>query len=292
VDDTFEEIEDSSGNPLAVLTNDSDPGLDPLAILEVGTPDQGGTVVFSNTVITYTPAADFFGFETFIYTITDEIGYQDSALVTVTVTPVNDAPIAFGDSYTITEDVPFTVATPGLLANDSDIENDPLTSTLITGPEHGLLALKPDGSFTYTPTLNYSDMDYFAYQLADATLTDTALVTLTSLPVNDAPIAASDSYTTTENTPLVVAMPGLLVNDSDVEGDVLTATLVSGPAHGTLTLNANGSFVYMPEAYYSGSDSFAYHASDGWDDSNIVSVTITVLPGIHRIYLPVAIQRH
>jgi hypothetical protein len=292
VDDAFEVVEDNPKNPLAVLTNDSDPDLGPLAIVDVGTLDQGGSVIFSHTVITYTPASDFSGFETFAYTITNEMGYQDSALVTVAVTPVNDAPIAFGDNYTATEDIPLIVAAPGLLTNDMDIDNDPLTSTLTTGPEHGLLALNPDGSFTYTPSLNYASVDYFTYQLADAILTDTTLVTLTILPVNDMPDAAGDSYTTTENMPLVVTAPGLLLNDSDVDGDVLTATLASCPADGTLTLNEDGSFVYTPDAHYSGSDSFNYRANDSWYDSKVVSVTITVLPGVYRIYLPVAVQRH
>ena len=387
VGDAFEVMEDSQENPLAVLENDSDYEADPLVIVDVSAPDQGGTVVFANTMITYTPAADFFGVETFVYTITDGMDNQGSALVTVTVAPVNNAPIAAGDSYTttedmllavtapglmandddvdgdlltttliaspthgllalsldgsftytptlnyagldyftyqladatltdtavvtltilpvndapiaasdnytVTEDVPLLVAAPGLLANDSDVDGDLLTATLDSNPAHGLLALNLDGSFAYTPTLNYAGLDYFTYQLADATLTGTATVTLTILPVNDAPVAAGDSYTTTEDVPLVVAAPGLLVNDSDVESDPLTATLASDPIHGTLTLSADGSFVYTPEAGYSGSDSFTYYASDGGDNSSIVSVTITVLPAAYRIYIPVTMNQY
>ena len=85
--------------------------------------------------------------------------------------------------------------------------------------------------------------------------------------MNDAPVADDDSYSTDEDTPLNVAAPGVLDNDTDVENDSLTAVLVTGPSHGALTLNANGSFSYTPAANYNGPDSFTYKANDGTDDS-------------------------
>src|SRR5205085_2724481 len=80
---------------------------------------------------------------------------------------------------------------------------------------------------------------------------------------NTAPVTANDTATLAEDTPLTISAPGVLGNDSDVDGDSLTAVLVSGPAHGTLTLNSNGSFSYTPAANYNGTDSFTYKANDG-----------------------------
>src|SRR5439155_330423 len=89
----------------------------------------------------------------------------------------------------------------------------------------------------------------------------------------------NDAYTTAEDTPLTVAAPGVLANDTDVDGDSLTVGTprpVSGPIHGTLTLNANGSFTYSPAANFNGTDSFTYKANDGTADSNVATVTLTV----------------
>ena len=94
--------------------------------------------------------------------------------------------------------------------------------------------------------------------------------------VNDAPTANDDAYTTDENTPLTVSAPGVLDNDSDVENDPFTAVLDDDVDHGTLTLNADGSFEYTPDPCFAGTDTFTYHATDGSDDSNVATVTITV----------------
>jgi VCBS repeat-containing protein len=94
--------------------------------------------------------------------------------------------------------------------------------------------------------------------------------------VTNAPTAGDDAYTTDEDVALNVAAPGVLGNDSDGDGDPLTAALVSGPSNGGLTLNADGSFTYTPDADFNGSDSFTYVANDGTQDSNVATVTITV----------------
>ena len=100
----------------------------------------------------------------------------------------------------------------------------------------------------------------------------------TVTPVNDAPVAANDSYSTNEGTALTVAAAGVLANDTDVDGDALNSILVSGPSHGALTFNANGAFSYTPAANYSGSDSFTYKANDGTADSTVATVSLTVDP--------------
>ncbi len=147
-----------------------------------------------------------------------------------------------------------TVAAPGVLGNDSDPDGDPLTAVLVTGPSHGSLTLNANGSFSYTPAADFTGADSFSYRASDGTLTsNVATVTLNVTAVNDAPVAAGDAYSTAEDTVLTVAAPGVLGNDGDPDGDPLTAVLVTGPSHGSLTLNANGSFSYTPAADYAGS---------------------------------------
>ncbi len=107
-------------------------------------------------------------------------------------------------------------------------------------------------------------------------LTGAANQTITITAVNDLPVAVGDVYSTNEDVPLIIAGPGVLTNDSDVDGDALTAVLVTGPSHGTLTLNPNGSFTYTPDANYNGGDSFSYRPNDGTANGPPTTVTLTV----------------
>ena len=127
---------------------------------------------------------------------------------------------------------------PGVLSNDADPENDALFAVSATAPAHGTVALNADGTFTYTPNANFNGTDSFTYKRRRRHLAAPApvTVTITVNPVNDAPVATNDSYTTNEDTPLTVAAAaGVLANDTDVDGDPLHAVLVTGPAHGALT---------------------------------------------------------
>ena len=199
------------------------------------------------------------------------------ATVSLTVTAVNDAPVAANDSYSTAEDTPLTVNAPGVLGNDTDVDGSSADRGAGERPGHGTLTLNANGSFTYTPAANYNGTDSFTYKANDGSpRQQRGHVSLTVTAVNDAPVAANDSYSTTEDTPLTVTAPGVLGNDTDVDGDSLTAVLVSGPSHGTLTLNANGSFTYTPAANYNGTDSFTYKANDGSLDSNVATVSLTV----------------
>jgi Ca2+-binding RTX toxin-like protein len=102
----------------------------------------------------------------------------------------------------------------------------------------------------------------------------------TTTSVNHPPVAMADTYTAHEDTPLTVIAPGVLGNDTDPDGDPLTAVLVTGPAHGTLALNGNGSFTYTPTAGYTGPDSFTYRSSDVTTTSNVATVSITTEPDV------------
>ena len=166
-----------------------------------------------------------------------------------------------------------------MLANDSDADGDALTASVVTNPTHGTLTLTANGAVTYTPAANYNGPDSFTYKANDSTAdSNTAAVNITVIAVNDAPVAINDSYGVNTNTTLTVAAPGVLANDSDIDSATITAVQASGPAHGTLTLNANGGFVYAPTANYSGPDSFTYRANDGALNSGVATVNIAVAP--------------
>jgi hypothetical protein len=141
------------------------------------------------------------------------------------------------------------------------------------------LSLNPNGSFIYTPNPNYNGADSFSYAAHDGVVAgNVATVSIQVNPVNDPPVATNDSYTTAEDVPLNVSAPGILANDTDVEGDALTAALVNNVSNGHLSFNSNGSFTYTPNPNYYGSDSFNYRASDGAILGNLATVTINVTP--------------
>ncbi|HEX4997947.1 MAG TPA: Ig-like domain-containing protein, partial [Terriglobia bacterium] len=262
-----------------VLANDTDVENDVLTAILVLGPAHGNLTLNADGSFSYTPDANYNGPDSFTYKANDGQADSNMATVSLTVNPVNDAPVAVGNSYSTDEDTPLVVPAPGVLANDTDVENDVLTAILVLGPAHGGLTLNADGSFSYTPDANYNGPDSFTYKANDGEAdSNVATVSLTVNPVNDAPMAVADSYNTDEDTPLVVSAPGVLANDTDVENDALTAILVLGPAHGGLTLNADGSFSYTPDANYNGPDSFTYKANDGEADSNVATVSLTVNP--------------
>ncbi|OYD09675.1 cadherin-like domain-containing protein [Paludifilum halophilum] len=191
--------------------------------------------------------------------------------------PLELPPISRDDFYTTNQNTPLSVPPPGVLANDFDLDGDPLTAILVSGPSNGSVVLNADGSFTYTPNPGFVGTDAFTYQASDGrTRSLVASVTITVNPVNLPPVAQNDMYETTQNTPLAVPAPGVLANDTDPNGDPLSAQLVGAPSNGTVVLNSDGSFVYTPNPAFTGTDTFTYRASDGSALSNVATVSITV----------------
>jgi len=277
-DSTLATTEDTTATGLLPVTDaDGDPLT--FSIVSQGTK---GTVSITNTApgaYSYTPKANANGTDTFTFKANDGLADSNIATMTVTITPVDDIPVAVNDSYTILEDTSLTINAPGLLANDVNPDGDTLTAIKATDPAHGTLTLNPDGSFTYTPAANWSGVDTFSYQASDGVnLSNLATVSVAVTPVgNDAPVAINNGWQMDEDATLNIAAPGLLVNDSDADGDTLTAIKVTDPAHGTVTLNPDGSFTYKPVANYYGPDSFTYKANDGVLDSNIATVTFAIV---------------
>lgn len=257
-----------SGN---VLANDTDVEGDSLIAALAEGPSSGTVELTSDGSFTYTPNADFNGSDSFTYTVDDGQGGTATGTVSITVNAINDAPVANNDELVTDEDVP---ASGNVLANDTDVDGDSLTAALQDGPANGTVEMNADGSFTYTPNADFNGSDSFTY-VADDGQGGTAIgtVSITVNAVNDAPIAVNDEVTTDEDMPV---SGNVLANDTDADGDSLTATLQDGPASGTVEMNADGSFTYAPSADFNGSDSFTYVVDDGQGGTAVGTVSITV----------------
>jgi VCBS repeat-containing protein len=263
---------------VGLLLYASDPEGDTITAA-VGTgPAHGSVTVNGNGSFSYVPVASYVGTDSFTYTVSDGSLTSDAATVTLTVKASNTAPTATADTYTVAHDsVRRTGVDDGVLANDSDADSDPLLAVLVSGPTHGTLALSIDGSFVYTPTAGYTGSDSFTYHAFDGTTTSTT-VTVSLTVADDVPTAQAVTYSVlSSGTTNVDAYRGVLAYDSDGE-DSLTAVWYSGPSHGTLTLNSDGSFSYTPGGGFTGSDAFSYRAYDGTNYSSAVTVGLTTAP--------------
>jgi subtilisin family serine protease/subtilisin-like proprotein convertase family protein len=245
-----------------VLANDINADGDVMTAGLADGPSNGTLQLSSNGSFTYTPNPDYHGTDSFAYRAFDGSAHSELATVTITVVPPNLPPVAVGDSYSVSWNRRLQVATPGVLGNDSDPNEDPLTAVLVGGPSSGSLAFNANGSFIYTPTTGFVGTDTFTYQASDGELLSN-LATVTIEVINQAPVAVSDSYSTAFQTQLVLGAPGVLANDSDPDEDALTAALVTEPTSGTLQLNSDGSFTFTPAAGFDGDVTFTYKATDG-----------------------------
>ena len=262
---------------MGITLTASDPDGDPLNYIIVSDP-RHGTLSGSSPALTYTPATNYNGPDSFTFKVNDGTADSNVATVSITVSAANDAPVATDDVYNTPEDTPLVFAAPGVLGNDQDLEGGGLTAEIVGLPSHGAVALNADGSFTYTPVGNYTGPDSFTYKAKDAANAESnvATVSITVTAANDAPVATMDTYNTDEDASLTVTAPGVLFNDNDPDSPALTAILVSGPSHGNVTLSLDGSFIYTPNTNYTGTDTFTYKANDGTADSNPAMVQISV----------------
>ena len=186
--------------------------------------------------------------------------------------PPNQPPLVVDDAYSVDEDGQLSVTSgDGVLANDSDPDDDPLSAVLVSGTAHGQLTLNPDGSFTYTPAADYHGPDSFTYAADDGTATSgNATVGITVGPVNDAPVCNDLALVTDEDTPASIDP-----DCSDVDGDSLTYEIASPAGNGTASVSG-ANLHYQPAADYNGADSFTYRANDGAADSAAATVDVTV----------------
>lgn len=256
---------------LDILANDSDPNGDPLTIDSVTQP-ANGVVSNNGNNVTYTPTLNFNGTDVFTYTINDGTGGQDTALVTLTVNPVNDAPVANDDSGVTDED---TAVLINVLSNDSDVDGDSLIVDSVTQGSNGTVT-NNGSDVTYTPDANFNGSDVFTYNVSDGNDgLDTAVVSVTIQAVNDAPVANDDAAMTDENTAVTIPV---LTNDTDIDGDSLTVDSVTQGSNGSVINNGND-LTYTPNSGFSGSDVFTYTVSDSNGGSDTATVTVMVALG-------------
>ncbi|HKQ39099.1 MAG TPA: Ig-like domain-containing protein, partial [Verrucomicrobiae bacterium] len=235
-------------------------------VWDIGGLNAGGAATVSYTVRVSSNAAfgEVFTNSASIVSSQPDANSNDNSASVITHILMNRAPIANPDSYQGRENQPLIVGAPGVLANDSDADNDTLTAILVSAPAHGTVVFNADGSFTYTPSTSYSGSDAFTYKandgMADSSAVAVNILLLPNPKENHAPLAVNDQYGTTTNSTLNVPARGVLTNDSDPDNDPLSAILVGGPVHGTLALNPNGSFQYIPAPGFAGIDAFTYKA--------------------------------
>jgi PKD repeat protein len=250
--------------PLDIALGATDPDGDALAFTVLTSPSHG-TLGGAAPAVTYTPAANYHGPDSFTFQASDGQVLSNVATVSLTVNSVNDAPIASGQSVTTPEDTPAAV-----LLTATDVDGDALSFAVVTPPGHGTLS-SAGPALTYTPAADYAGPDAFTFQAFDGQAhSDPATVDILVTPVNDAPVAADQSIGTDEDTPVPVTLAA-----TDVDGDALTYAIVTPPAHGTFTGTAPV-LTYTPAADYHGPDALTFRARDGAFDSNTATVAITV----------------
>ena len=288
---------------IPVLTNDNFGGDGPsTGTITVTTAPANGTATVNDggtpndptdDQITYTPNPNFGGTDQFIYQICDSNGDCDTALVIMTISPVNDYPVANPDVATTNEDAPVTIH---VLTNDNFGGDGPSTGTITvtTSPANGTTTINDGGTpndptddqITYTPNPNFNGTDQFIYQICDSNGDcDTALVTITINPVNDYPVANPDLASTNEDAPVTIPV---LTNDN-FGGDgpsTGTITVITSPANGTTTINDGGTpndptddqITYTPNPNFGGTDQFIYQICDSNGDCDTALVTMTINP--------------
>jgi len=267
---------------IAVLANDTDTESNALTAVLVSGPSHGMLTLNANGSFTYTPAANYNGPDSFSYKANDLTADSNVANVAITVTPVNDAPVANADGATTPEDAPVVLA---VLANDTDVDGDALMVSEVTQGGHGAVVINGDGTLTYIPAADFFGPDSFTYTVSDGHGgTATATVGLTVTPVNDAPTVAVPSARTAYED-VVLAIGGISIGDVDngslsVILSVSDGTLTMAPATG-LTVGGNGTAVltvsgtiaslnaalaglsYRGALNFGGSDTLSITVSDG-----------------------------
>nr|WP_257968848.1 tandem-95 repeat protein [Vibrio parahaemolyticus] len=226
--------EEDTAVTIDVLVNDSDVEGDALSIQSASVPSEQGSVDIVDGKLVFTPAENFNGEATITYIVTDG-DLTDEANVTVTVTPVNDSPVAVDDTTSIQED---TAVTIDVLTNDTDVDDDKLSIESASVPKEQGTVEVVDGKLVFTPAENFNGDAEITYTVTDGELTDEAKVTVTVNPVNDAPTIKVDAVESiTEDavsTDTVIAT--LEVADTDTPEDQLTVSLEN---------NSNGYFVLV-----------------------------------------------
>ncbi len=215
--------------------------------------------------VTYTPSNNFFGADIFTFKVND--GQLDSApaTVSITISAVNDPPVAVAQDQTTVEDTAINFNLIG-----EDIEGATLSYAIVTGPAHGVLSGTAP-NLTYTPSSNFFGMDAFTFKVNDGQFDSAAaMVSITIAAVNDPPVATSQNRMTAEDAPLNLVLTG-----EDTEGSALSYIVITAPPHGVLSGTPPNLF-YTPSNNFFGTDAFTFKVNDGQTDSAPATVSITI----------------
>lgn len=242
-----------------------------------------GTLTNVNTATgayTYTPNLNFNGADTFVISVTDgKSANPTTATLTITVTAVNDAPVAQNASLSTNEATALAIPVRTNYVTDVDTPLTSITLAIVTAPTAAMgAAVVSGGTITFTPAANFNGTATFTYRANDGALnSNTATITINVIGVNNAPVATNGAFTTNEDVPLTMTVLGTLVTDVDTATSGLSVIITQAPVNGTLTVNG-ASVVYTPNADFNGTDSFKFKGNDGLLDSNIATVTLTINP--------------
>lgn len=237
-----------------------------LAFTAASAPAHGALTVNSDGTFTYSPAHDYFGADSFTFTVSDGIA-TTLGTASIDVMPVNDAPVANNASQSTHEDTPVAITLTG-----QDIEGSPLVYSITNPPAHGTLSGQPP-NLTYAPSENYDQSDSFSFIVSDGELdSQPATVSIAMTPVNDVPVVEDSDLLATENESATFSFAA-----TDAEGSQLTYTLIAPPQKGSLTL-ADGGYLFTPEVGQFGPDLIEFRADDGELESESHFVVINILP--------------
>ena len=229
-------------------------------------------------LITWLPGATAVGDHPVTVRVQDNGGLQATQSYTLSVANVNDAPTAQGDAYSMSQGGTLTVSAPGVLGNDSDIDGDALSASVVSNPGNGTLTLNSNGGFSYTPSAAFTGTVSFSYRAYDGALYSGAVTVQVTVNPNQAPVAVNDAATTRKNVGTTITV---LANDYDPDGSVnpATVTITTAPTKGgTVLVNANGTVTYTPKRNFLGTDTFRYRVRDNLNKlSNIATVKVNVV---------------
>jgi hypothetical protein len=256
------DVDEDASVPVTLTATDIEGGQFGFGIVSY---PQHGALSGSIPNLAYKAAANYNGPDSFTFRAYDGSSWSETVTVTINVAPVNDAPAAAAQTVTTGED-----AAAAFVLSGSDVDGDALSYSVVVAPTHGTLSGTAP-NLVYTPAPNYNGPDSFTFKTGDGTAQSAAAtINVSVAAVNDAPAASSQSIALGEDSPATVVLSG-----SDVDGDAVGYTVVSAPAHGSLSGTAPN-LVYTPAPNYNGPDGFTFKTSDGSLNSAVATVSLAV----------------
>ncbi|WP_420031229.1 tandem-95 repeat protein [Vibrio toranzoniae] len=261
-----------------LLAGASDIDGDELSVADVSY--TGAEGVFTDNgdgTYTFAPNENFNGDVSLDFSVSDGTETVD-ANIDVTVTDVNDAPVAGATSYQMNEDGTITLSPEQLIANSSDVDGEVLLDSVSYSGADGILVQNEDGSVTFAPNENFNgDINLDVTVIDDDGATAETTAGIEVIAVNDAPVAGNVAYSVDEDGSITLSQEQLLANASDVDGDALTASNLSAGDNATVIANEDGSFTITPDADFNGDIDLSFDVSDGLETVQ-AGVDLTVNP--------------